>query len=314
MLYDCHRSHLRGCLRGLNGGGRWRSRRHTGAERLVVIALSLAGLAGGLAPEPRRGSCSGARRLMEQEMRLRLVARERFRARPRCRRPRSEGGVPDKGWDFHQRSHAWSVLTVALLVVVLLLAALAVTARCGGGGRRRGGWCSGTSSRASARRPRAGSTSSSERCRSTSQTLRARRRAASRLRARAISFPHRDRIDRLIPPRRRDSAPAATRARRNKLPRPMSSRTPAVVSAGPVAACGSRGLRRNDMTTAMFRLSRRDLPRLDQRDRWRRRASANRPAEYSRVTGTGAASIRVAARRRVPGEATEGDAAFGAPR
>ena len=29
-----------------------------------------------------------------------------------------------KGWDFHQRSHAWSVLAVSLLVVLLVLAVL----------------------------------------------------------------------------------------------------------------------------------------------------------------------------------------------
>ena len=29
-----------------------------------------------------------------------------------------------KGWDFHQRSHAWSVLAVALLAVLLVLAVL----------------------------------------------------------------------------------------------------------------------------------------------------------------------------------------------
>lgn len=29
-----------------------------------------------------------------------------------------------KGWDFHQRSHAWSILAVAILVVLLVLAVL----------------------------------------------------------------------------------------------------------------------------------------------------------------------------------------------
>ena len=31
---------------------------------------------------------------------------------------------PTSRWDFHQRSHAWSILAVALLAVVLLLALL----------------------------------------------------------------------------------------------------------------------------------------------------------------------------------------------
>ncbi len=35
-----------------------------------------------------------------------------------------KSAVPTRGWDFHQRSHAWSVLAVVLLVAVLLLALL----------------------------------------------------------------------------------------------------------------------------------------------------------------------------------------------
>jgi hypothetical protein len=35
-----------------------------------------------------------------------------------------KAAFPTSRWDFHQRSHAWSVLTVSLLVVVLLLAVL----------------------------------------------------------------------------------------------------------------------------------------------------------------------------------------------
>ena len=35
-----------------------------------------------------------------------------------------KAALPTKGWDFHQRSHAWSVLTIGLLVLVLLLAVL----------------------------------------------------------------------------------------------------------------------------------------------------------------------------------------------
>ena len=35
-----------------------------------------------------------------------------------------KAALPTRGWDFHQRSNAWSVLTVSLLVVVLLLAVL----------------------------------------------------------------------------------------------------------------------------------------------------------------------------------------------
>ena len=44
-----------------------------------------------------------------------------------------------KGWDFHQRSHAWSVLTVALLVVVLLLAVLPSRLVAAGAGIVAGG-------------------------------------------------------------------------------------------------------------------------------------------------------------------------------
>jgi len=35
-----------------------------------------------------------------------------------------KAAFPTKGWDFHQRSHAWSVLTISVLVVLLLLAVL----------------------------------------------------------------------------------------------------------------------------------------------------------------------------------------------
>jgi Signal peptidase (SPase) II len=35
-----------------------------------------------------------------------------------------KAAFPTSRWDFHQRSHAWSVLTICLLVVVLLLAVL----------------------------------------------------------------------------------------------------------------------------------------------------------------------------------------------
>ena len=35
-----------------------------------------------------------------------------------------KAAFPTSRWDFHQRSHAWSVLTISLLVVVVLLAVL----------------------------------------------------------------------------------------------------------------------------------------------------------------------------------------------
>jgi lipoprotein signal peptidase len=35
-----------------------------------------------------------------------------------------KAAFPTSRWDFHQRSHAWSVLTICLLAVVLLLAVL----------------------------------------------------------------------------------------------------------------------------------------------------------------------------------------------
>jgi len=35
-----------------------------------------------------------------------------------------KAAVPTSAWDFHQRSHTWSVVVVALLVVVLALAVL----------------------------------------------------------------------------------------------------------------------------------------------------------------------------------------------
>jgi hypothetical protein len=35
-----------------------------------------------------------------------------------------KAAFPTSRWDFHQRSHAWSVLAICLLVVVLLLAVL----------------------------------------------------------------------------------------------------------------------------------------------------------------------------------------------
>ena len=35
-----------------------------------------------------------------------------------------KAAFPTTSWDFHQRSHAWSVLTVSLLVIVLVLAVL----------------------------------------------------------------------------------------------------------------------------------------------------------------------------------------------
>ena len=35
-----------------------------------------------------------------------------------------KAAFPTSRWDFHQRSHAWSVLTVSLLVIVLVLAVL----------------------------------------------------------------------------------------------------------------------------------------------------------------------------------------------
>jgi hypothetical protein len=35
-----------------------------------------------------------------------------------------KAAFPTSSWDFHQRSHAWSVLTISLLVIVLVLAAL----------------------------------------------------------------------------------------------------------------------------------------------------------------------------------------------
>ena len=35
-----------------------------------------------------------------------------------------KAALPTKGWDFHQRSHAWSLLSVVLLAVVVVLAVL----------------------------------------------------------------------------------------------------------------------------------------------------------------------------------------------
>lgn len=35
-----------------------------------------------------------------------------------------KAAFPTSRWDFHQRSHAWSILTFALLVIVLVLAVL----------------------------------------------------------------------------------------------------------------------------------------------------------------------------------------------
>jgi len=69
-------------------------------------------------------SCPGHAVPMQPEMRLRLSLVVVSALALAAVDLAVKAALPTKDWDFHQRSHAWSVLAVALLVVVLLLAVL----------------------------------------------------------------------------------------------------------------------------------------------------------------------------------------------